>query len=52
MVIVRSVVLAVVVELRVIVLGVRLVVSPVGDDDEESLIVSENPLNPAKATVA
>ena len=50
--IVRRVVLVVVVELRVTVLGVRLVVGPVGDDDEDSLIVPENPLNPVRATVA
>ena len=52
MAIVRSVVLAVVVELRVTVLGLRLVVSPIGNDDEDSLIVPENPLNPVRATVA
>ena len=52
MAIVRSVVLAVIVELRVTVLGLTLVVSPIGDDDEDSLIVPENPLNPVRARVA
>ena len=52
MVIVRSVVLVVVVELRVTVLGLRLVVSPIGDDDEERLIVPENPFDPVSVRMA
>src|SRR5438445_10853438 len=36
------------VELRVTVVGVMTVESPEGDDEEESLIVSENPFDPIR----
>src|SRR6266480_766190 len=51
-VIVMAAVAVVVVELRVTVVGVMTVESPEGDDEEESLIVSENPFDPIRVRVA
>lgn len=51
-VIVRSAVVDVRVELRVTMLGVMLVSSPVGVDDEKRLILPENPFDPVRVRVA